>query len=78
MSEGFIEIGKYAYRNCMDPILHVNMMIGDISRMADSAQYRDQLLGGFRAAALDVGDTETASYIDSVCPTARKILKATF
>lgn len=83
MSEGFVEVGRYAYRNCQTaPVMQIGMIMSDISRMPHGKgtspdDYRDQLLGGFMAAALDAGDTETVSYIDRVCPTARKILKST-
>lgn len=84
MSEGFVEVGRCAYRNCqINPVMHVGLMLTDITRMPSDKDtcpfvYMEQLLGGFMSAALEVGDNETVDYIDRVCPTARKILKASF
>lgn len=84
MSEGFVEVGRCAYRNCQTaPVMQIGMIMSDIGRMPQGKGvspevYRDQILGGFMSAALEVGDTETVDYIDRVCPTARKILKASF
>ena len=69
--KSYRDAGIIAYKSCGNPITHIDLMMFDILRMPEDGvitqtEYRDQLLGGFRAAAEEAGDRTTVEYVDTI------------